>query len=53
MLRGYPIKEAVLPGVAAGAAAVMTPGSELCRPQDTFRLYEHLKTEYAGNDIGS
>ena len=27
-------------GVAAGTAAVMTPGTELCRREDAERLYE-------------
>ena len=34
-----PLKEAVRFGVAAGTAAVMTPGTELCRREDTERLY--------------
>lgn len=29
-------------GVAAGAAAVMTPGTELCRQQDTKELYQQI-----------
>jgi 6-phosphofructokinase 2 len=29
-------------GVAAGAAAVMTPGTELCRRADTERLFERM-----------
>jgi 6-phosphofructokinase 2 len=28
--------------VAAGAAAVMTPGTELCRREDVERLFEQL-----------
>lgn len=31
-------------GIAAGAGAVMTPGTELCRPEDVFDLYEHLNS---------
>jgi len=31
---GAPLEEAVRLGVAAGAAAVLTPGSRLCRRQD-------------------
>ena len=30
-------------GVAAGAAAVMTEGTELCRREDTERLYEKMR----------
>jgi 6-phosphofructokinase 2 len=41
---GKPVEEAVRLGIAAGAAAVMTPGSELCRREDTFRLYEQVET---------
>lgn len=43
--RGYTLQEAARFGVAAGAAAVMTPGSELCRREDTERLYEQMKTQ--------
>jgi 6-phosphofructokinase 2 len=28
--------------MAAGAAAVMTPGTELCRREDTERIYGHM-----------
>ncbi|MGB5987189.1 MAG: PfkB family carbohydrate kinase, partial [Desulfobacterales bacterium] len=34
--------EAVRLGLAAGTAAVMSPGSELCRPEDVTRLYQRL-----------
>jgi 6-phosphofructokinase 2 len=40
--RGQSWREAVRFGVAAGAAAVMTPGTELCRREDTERLYEQI-----------
>lgn len=42
LARGLPIREAVRFGIAAGAAAVMTPGTELCRREDTERLYAHI-----------
>ncbi|MDD2310612.1 MAG: 1-phosphofructokinase family hexose kinase [Desulfuromonadaceae bacterium] len=42
LARGNKISDAVRFGVAAGAAAVMTPGSELCRREDTERLYRQL-----------
>ena len=42
LARGKPLMEAVLFGVAAGTAAVMTPGTELCRREDTERLYEGM-----------
>lgn len=37
---GFEIDEAFRFGQAAGAAAVMTPGTELCRGQDVTELYE-------------
>jgi 6-phosphofructokinase 2 len=40
--RGKSIREATLFGMAAGAATVMLPGTELCRREDTERLYERL-----------
>jgi len=44
---GAPIEEAMHYGVAAGAAAVMTPGSELCRKKDVNEIYEHMKNGQA------
>lgn len=43
LARGLAVGDAVRFGVAAGAAAVMTPGTELCRRADTERLYERLQ----------
>ena len=42
LARGRSWREAVRFGVAAGAAAVMTPGTELCRREDAERLYAQL-----------
>lgn len=42
LARGKSWREAVRFGVAAGAAAVMTPGTELCRREDAERLYEQI-----------
>jgi 6-phosphofructokinase 2 len=42
LARGKPLRESVLFGVAAGSAAVMTPGTELCRREDAERLYESM-----------
>ncbi len=39
LARGASIQEAARFGVAAGAAAVMTPGSELCRKEDVERIF--------------
>ena len=45
LARGKPLRESVLFGMAAGAAAVMTPGTELCRREDAERLYEEMIAE--------
>ncbi|MDX1624474.1 MAG: 1-phosphofructokinase family hexose kinase [Gemmatimonadota bacterium] len=37
--RGMELRQAVLHGIAAGAAAVRTPGTELCRRRDVERLF--------------
>lgn len=37
------LRDSVLFGTAAGSAAVMTPGTELCRREDAERLYEQMK----------
>lgn len=41
--RGEKILEAVKWGVAAGTAATMTPGTELCRRDDVERIYSWFK----------
>lgn len=45
LARGNALRDAVRFGVAAGTAAVMTPGTELCRREDTERLYEQMTSE--------
>lgn len=45
LARGRSVRESVLFGVAAGAAAVMTPGTELCRREDAERLFESYVSE--------
>jgi 6-phosphofructokinase 2 len=47
LARGSALRDAVRYGVAAGAAAVMTPGTELCRMEDTERLYEQMTLKSA------
>ena len=42
LAQGRPIRDAALYGLAAGTAAVMTPGSELCRREDVERLHRIL-----------
>jgi len=44
LVRGWPPAEAVRYGIAAGAAALLRPGTELCQRNDTDRLYEELKS---------
>ncbi len=41
--RGKKLIDAVKYGVAAGAAAVMTPGTELCRLDDVENIYQQMK----------
>jgi len=45
LAEGKDLKEAIYYGVASGAAAVMTPGTELCRKEDTDRLFKIVKKE--------
>lgn len=45
IFRGYNILDAVQFGIAAGTAATMTPGTELCRKEDTEKLYDIIKSE--------
>lgn len=45
LARGKTLRESVLFGVAAGTAAVMTPGTELCRREDAERLYEVILSD--------
>lgn len=42
LANGKSLVDAVRFGVAAGAAAVMTPGTELCRREDTEQLYQQI-----------
>jgi 6-phosphofructokinase 2 len=42
LARGKTPRESILFGVAAGTAAVMTPGTELCRREDAERLFEAM-----------
>jgi 6-phosphofructokinase 2 len=45
LAEGRSIEEATRYGIAAGAAAVMTPGTELCRLEDTQRLYDKISVQ--------
>ena len=42
---GKPIEEAFRTGVAAGSAAVMSPGTELCSEEDVKRLLPKVVIE--------
>jgi 6-phosphofructokinase 2 len=42
LANGRSVEDAFTLAVAAGAAAVMTPGTELCRKEDVDRLYTEL-----------
>lgn len=44
--QGASLRQAFLYGMAAGTAALITPGSELCRKEDTENYYRHLNNEY-------
>ena len=43
--QGHSVNDAFRYGIAAGAAAVMRPGTELCRREDVERLYDHLSRQ--------
>ena len=45
MSLGWSLSDSVKYGVAAGAAAVMSPGSELCRRDDVEELYKWIKAQ--------
>lgn len=53
--RGEDLRDAVKWGVAAGTAATMTPGTELCRKKDVENIFEWLKKnqEQAGAGEGT
>jgi len=42
LARDKTLRDSVRFGIAAGAAAVMTPGTELCRREDVERLYAQI-----------
>lgn len=44
-LKGYWPEKAIRYGVAAGTAATMTPGSELCRKSDTEEIFKWLNID--------
>lgn len=48
LVQGRSINAALAYGVAAGTAAVLSPGAELCRPEDVERLYAMLQSSADG-----
>lgn len=42
---GWPIERSFRLGVAAGTAAVMTAGTELCRKEDVWALFDRIKND--------
>jgi 6-phosphofructokinase 2 len=50
LARGDELRRAARRGIAAGTAAVMTPGTELCRRADAEGLYAPLLSELNGPD---
>ena len=46
------LRESVMLGVAAGAAAVKTPGTELCRGEDVEKLYRDMLSRERGERRG-
>jgi 6-phosphofructokinase 2 len=47
LARGWTLIDAVRYGVVAGAATVMTDGTQLCRVEDVERLYRQMSAEAA------
>jgi len=47
--QGKSLRDAVLFGVASGTAAVITPGTELCRKENALKLYKQLTAEHSKN----
>jgi 6-phosphofructokinase 2 len=45
LARGRELRDAARYAVAAGAAAVMTPGTELCRAEDVERLDQQMASQ--------
>ena len=52
LCRGRSLERAAGFGVAAGAAAVLTPGSDLCQREDVERLAEQVTAERLETDPG-
>lgn len=53
LARGHGLVEAVAQGVAAGAAAILTAGTELCRAEDVRRLRAQVAVSSLAEPAGS
>ncbi|MEE9320170.1 MAG: hexose kinase [Granulosicoccus sp.] len=51
LAQGHSIEQAFRFGVAAGAAAVMTPGTELCRRDDVIELFNRSHSSSEHKDL--
>lgn len=49
LVQGRPLRSALAYGVAAGTAAVLSPGAELCQAVDVERLYADLMADRVGS----
>ena len=46
LAQGRSVEEAFALGMAAGTAAVLTAGTELCRRGDVERLYQEIASQH-------
>lgn len=46
LAKGNSLKDSIIYGLAAGSSAVMTPGTELCKKEDTERLYKKMSKKF-------
>ncbi len=46
LAKGNSLESSIIYGLAAGSSAVMTPGTELCKKEDTDRLYKKMITNF-------
>ncbi|HZR05542.1 MAG TPA: 1-phosphofructokinase family hexose kinase [Candidatus Udaeobacter sp.] len=53
LARDMPVRDAVCFGIACGAAAVMTPGTQLCRREDVGRLFAQISETAANSSFPS
>jgi len=51
IVQGKTVRDSICYGIAAGSAAVMTPGTELCHRTDTERLYKELRRKVDQHDM--